>query len=167
MPSSKPLPQKRKATTAFKPPRPANRTAKTTKPAARRKSAPARARTSLPSSDENDDDEEVENVDEDDDDEDDSSSISAPDSQSDPPPMIPPSLLNRLIHHTSPDKNMRIGKDAMGVVGKYMETFVREAIARAALERQEELDKRREKGERIGPGEGFLDVSVLVHCFGD
>ena len=49
----------------------------------------------------------------------------------------------------------------MSVVGKYMETFVREAIARAAYERQEELENRREKGEKIRPGEGFLDVGVL------
>lgn len=49
---------------------------------------------------------------------------------------------------------MRIGKEAMAVVGKYMETFVREALARAAFER-EEVDGG-------GIGDGFLQVEVRL-----
>ena len=49
---------------------------------------------------------------------------------------------------------MRIGKEANGVVGKYMETFVREAIARAAFERQEAGVE--------GMAGDFLEVSALI-----
>ena len=44
-----------------------------------------------------------------------------------------------------------MGKDANALVGKYMETFVREALARAALERESA------EGREVGPG--FLEVS--------
>ena len=47
---------------------------------------------------------------------------------------------------------MRIGKDANALVGKYMETFVREALARAAFERGEG------RGEG-GRGGDFVEVS--------
>lgn len=48
---------------------------------------------------------------------------------------------------------MRIGKDANAAVGKYFETFVREAIARAAFERAGAV------GIAGGRGDGFLEVS--------
>lgn len=48
----------------------------------------------------------------------------------------------------------------MGVVGKYVETFVREAIARASYERQQVLDEKGKRGEKIGAGETFLEVSL-------
>lgn len=52
---------------------------------------------------------------------------------------------------------MRIGKEANGVIGKYMETFVREAIARAAFERSESAAT---EGPGGGGGAGeFLEVS--------
>ena len=60
-----------------------------------------------------------------------------------------------------PDKDTKIGKDAMGVVGKYFETFVREAIARAAYERQMVNEEREKRGERIRAGEEFLEVSLF------
>jgi hypothetical protein len=66
---------------------------------------------------------------------------------------IPQKLLTRLLYEGFEDKNMKIGKEAMNVVGKYMETFVREALARAVYERDEadtELGK--------GTGDGFLQV---------
>ncbi|OMP82917.1 Centromere protein X [Diplodia seriata] len=72
----------------------------------------------------------------------------------DPPP-IPPKLLNRLLHEGFQDEEMRIGKEAMAVASKYVETFVREALARAMYER-EEADQ--EKG---GAGDGFLQVEDL------
>lgn len=51
---------------------------------------------------------------------------------------------------------MRIGKEANGVVGKYMETFVREAIARAALERSEAVAQ---GNVAAGVAGDFLEVS--------
>ncbi|MDI1487668.1 MAG: hypothetical protein OHK93_006939 [Ramalina farinacea] len=92
----------------------------------------------------------------------------------DPPPTIPPALLTKLLHHHFPSNqpqsgtgdtdrgsNVRISKDAMGVVGKYMETFVREAIARAAYERNEELDRREKEGKGREVGGDVLEVSTL------
>ena len=46
---------------------------------------------------------------------------------------------------------MRISKGADKAVGKYMETFVREAVARAAFERAGEKEL----------GGGFMEVSFL------
>lgn len=51
----------------------------------------------------------------------------------DAPPTILPALLTRLLYHHFHDDTVRIGKDAKEVVGKYMDTFVREAIARRRL----------------------------------
>ncbi|OCK81619.1 hypothetical protein K432DRAFT_350681 [Lepidopterella palustris CBS 459.81] len=69
-------------------------------------------------------------------------------------PAIPPNLLARLLHEGFEDKDMKIQKEAMSVVGKYMETFVREAIARAAFEREDA-----ERGGGIS--DGFLQVEDL------
>ncbi|KAJ9638407.1 hypothetical protein H2199_007095 [Coniosporium tulheliwenetii] len=79
-----------------------------------------------------------------------------PASQDDAAPAIPPRLLTRLLHEGFEDKDIKIGKEAMAVVGKYMETFVREALARAAFER-EEVDG----GGGGGIGDGFLQVEDL------
>lgn len=68
------------------------------------------------------------------------------------PPPIPPKLLTRLLYESFEDKDMKIGREAMSVAGKYIETFVREAIARAAYER-EDADK-----ASGGAGDGFLQV---------
>jgi CENP-S associating Centromere protein X len=66
-------------------------------------------------------------------------------------PAIPPALLARLLHEGFEDKEMKIQKEAMSVVGKYMETFVREAVARAAFEREDAV-----RGGGIS--DGFLQV---------
>lgn len=71
-------------------------------------------------------------------------------------PPIPPKLLNRLLHEGFQDEEMRIGKEAMAVANKYVETFVREALARAMYER-EEAD--RDEG---GAGDGFLQVGLSL-----
>ena len=52
-------------------------------------------------------------------------------------PTIPPQLLTKLLYENFTDEQTRISKDANVVVAKYMETFVREALARAAYERKE------------------------------
>lgn len=142
--TSKPAP-KRKAPD-FHPPRPS--TTKPTKktPTARRKSAPARAPSYSPSSEEPTPSSPEASYDR--------PLSSSPTNTQDPPPTIPPALLSKLLHHHFTDGNMRIGKDAMGVVGKYMETFIREAIARAAFERGEKLGE----GGARGLGEDFLEV---------
>jgi hypothetical protein len=56
-------------------------------------------------------------------------------------PAIPPTLLTKTIHAHFEDQNLRMSKAASGAVAKYMETFVREALARAAFERAEESEK--------------------------
>ncbi|KAI9862651.1 MAG: hypothetical protein M1824_001201 [Vezdaea acicularis] len=71
-----------------------------------------------------------------------------PHSQADPGPQIPQKLLTRLLHESFLDANTRVSKDASAAVGKYMETFVREAIARAVIEKKE-------------GGDGFLEVEDL------
>lgn len=50
----------------------------------------------------------------------------------------------------------------MGVVGKYFETFVREAIARAAYERELVNEEREKRGEKIRAGEEVLEVGHLL-----
>ncbi|KAK2813819.1 hypothetical protein FQN50_000220 [Emmonsiellopsis sp. PD_5] len=52
-------------------------------------------------------------------------------------PMIPPKLLTTLLHHHFSDEKTKIAKDANRVVAKYVDIFVREALARAAYERGE------------------------------
>ncbi len=49
---------------------------------------------------------------------------------------IPRKLLARLLQDGFEDAGTKVGKEAMTVVSKYMETFVREALARAAFERE-------------------------------
>jgi hypothetical protein len=66
-------------------------------------------------------------------------------------PPIPPKLLTRLLYEGFEDKDVKIGKEAMLVVGKYMDTFVREALARAVFERNEQETE-------AGIGDGFLQV---------
>jgi centromere protein X len=58
--------------------------------------------------------------------------------------IIPPELLTRILHEFFEKDGTRISKDANKAVGKYMDVFVREAIARAAVEK----------------GSGFLEVSL-------
>lgn len=56
---------------------------------------------------------------------------------------IPPELLTRILHEFFEKDGTRISKDANKAVAKYMDIFVREAIARTAVERES----------------GFLEVS--------
>lgn len=84
-------------------------------------------------------------------------------SQSDPTPSIPQALLLRLLHESFADKNTKIDKHAIQVLQKYMEIFVREAIARAKhakLEAAGEADESELGGtwldledlEKVAPG---------------
>ncbi|KAJ2984603.1 hypothetical protein NUW58_g5971 [Xylaria curta] len=58
---------------------------------------------------------------------------------------IPPELLTRILHEFFEKEGTRISKDANKAVAKYMDIFVREAIARTAVEK----------------GSGFLEVEDL------
>ncbi|KAJ5626363.1 hypothetical protein N7510_002672 [Penicillium lagena] len=68
-------------------------------------------------------------------------------------PTIPSKLLTRLLHHHFAKEKTKVAKDANAVVAKYVDVFVREAIARAAYERAETDGT---SGAR-GIGDGFLE----------
>jgi hypothetical protein len=53
-----------------------------------------------------------------------------------------------------------MAKDANEVVAKYVDVFVREALARAAFERAEG-----NAGVEMGVGDGFLEVCALSQLF--
>lgn len=52
-------------------------------------------------------------------------------------PRIPQPLLLRLLHEAFRDKQTRIDTHALQVLEKYLEVFVREAVARTALRKRE------------------------------
>ncbi|KAH6955435.1 CENP-S associating centromere protein X-domain-containing protein [Fusarium avenaceum] len=52
-----------------------------------------------------------------------------------PDKTIPPELLTRLLHEFFAKDATRISRDANAAAGKYFDVFVREAIARAAVEK--------------------------------
>lgn len=72
-------------------------------------------------------------------------------------PAIPGKLLARLLHHNFQNEKTKIAKDANEVVAKYVDVFVREALARAAYERGEG----RGAGGGGSIGDGFLEVRFL------
>ncbi|KAJ5901528.1 hypothetical protein N7495_002056 [Penicillium taxi] len=72
-------------------------------------------------------------------------------------PAIPPKLITKLLHHHFQNEKTRISKDADAVMGKYIDIFVREAIARAALERNLANGKTGKKGLV----DNFLEVEDL------
>ncbi|KAK2762279.1 hypothetical protein FQN54_001289 [Arachnomyces sp. PD_36] len=76
-------------------------------------------------------------------------------------PAIPPKLLTRILHHHFQSDKTKIAKDANRVVAKYVDIFVREALARAAYERQEGNKQAEAAGGRRGLADGFLEVEDL------
>lgn len=72
-------------------------------------------------------------------------------------PMIPPKLLTKLVHHHFQNNKTKIAKDANAVVAKYVDIFVREALARAAYERAEGQANATSGGGRSA-SDGFLEV---------
>jgi hypothetical protein len=75
-------------------------------------------------------------------------------------PAVPLSLLHRMLHHNFRDKDKtRITTDAKEVLGKYVEVFVREAIARSAYESQGNGPD--DAGDSMRRGDGFLEVEDL------
>ncbi|KAL4977017.1 CENP-S associating centromere protein X-domain-containing protein [Aspergillus desertorum] len=73
-------------------------------------------------------------------------------------PLIPSKLLTKLVHHHFRNEKTKIAKDANAVVAKYIDVFVREAVARAAYERAEAQGV---VGGGIGIADGFLEVEDL------
>lgn len=138
-------PAKRKPP-AFKPPGPASKKPKGSSAAPRRKSAPAKPQ---PISSDSSSDEQP-NPQRPDVDLSDISDDAPPPQPEDSASRIPPKLLTKLLHHNFECDKTRIGKDANALLGKYMETFVREALARAAHERS--------KAEGGAAGKDFLEV---------
>jgi hypothetical protein len=79
-----------------------------------------------------------------------------PDEPEDDTPKIPEKLVSTLLNNSFQDKDKtKINKEAAKVMGKYVEIFVREALARSAFARGE---RERESG---GIGDGFLEVEDL------
>lgn len=78
-------------------------------------------------------------------------------SQSGDTPHIPQNLLIRLLHEDFADKGTKIDKHATHVLQKYMEVFVREAIARTALAKKEAA----EKGDVSKEDAGWLELEDL------
>ncbi|KAK0253975.1 hypothetical protein B0A54_11654 [Friedmanniomyces endolithicus] len=73
------------------------------------------------------------------------------------PTLIPFPLLNRLLHSHFANRSTQIDKHALQVVQKYLEVFVREAIARAAAGKREKA----ERGEVEGGEARWLEVEDL------
>lgn len=69
-------------------------------------------------------------------------------------PAIPRPLLVKIMARHWDNEGTRIQKGALKVLGRYMDVFVREAVARAVLERDE---------NGSGGGGDFLEVSAHVH----
>ena len=84
-----------------------------------------------------------------------SRAVGGPDEISSTDPMIPPKLLTRLLHRHFQDDKTKIAKDANRVVAKYVDIFVREALARAAYEKAEG-EKSGDIGDRRQ--DGYLEV---------
>lgn len=79
------------------------------------------------------------------------------DDDEEPEKTIPPELLTRILHGFFEKDGTRITKDANNAVAKYMDIFVKEAIARAAAERDggffevSSVVERSDFGDRNGP----------------
>ena len=69
---------------------------------------------------------------------------------------IPETLISRLLHENFREDGTRMTKESVVAVTKYMEIFVREAIARAEKEAR---TKQEESG--MGFGDVFLEVEDL------
>jgi hypothetical protein len=71
-------------------------------------------------------------------------------------PKVPDKLIMTLLQHSFQDKEKtKINKEAGKIMRKYVEVFIREALARSAFAREE-----RER-EGSGVGDGFLEVEDL------
>ncbi|KAK5684872.1 hypothetical protein LTS10_002947 [Elasticomyces elasticus] len=73
------------------------------------------------------------------------------------PTQIPQPLLIRLLHEHFANKDTKIDKHAVQIVQKYLEVFMRETIARTAMQKKELA----EKGEVDAADAGWLELEDL------
>ncbi|KAF4550550.1 Inner kinetochore subunit MHF2-like protein [Elsinoe fawcettii] len=83
----------------------------------------------------------------------------------DPIPGVPPALLTRIMHEFYADKDTKISRDANAMMRRYVDVFIREAVARAA---ESQKEKRREEADTSKTGntrgledDVWLDVEDL------
>ncbi|RFU81315.1 hypothetical protein TARUN_889 [Trichoderma arundinaceum] len=62
--------------------------------------------------------------------------INVEEEQAEPEKSIPKALLTRILHEFFAKEATRMSRDANAAVGKYVDIFVREAIARTAVEKR-------------------------------
>ncbi|EEH34214.2 hypothetical protein PAAG_05263 [Paracoccidioides lutzii Pb01] len=77
-------------------------------------------------------------------------------------PMIPSKLLTTLLHRHFQDEKTKIAKDAGRVVAKYVDIFVREALARAAYERTQVEESRSDSPEVRGRARAKVDSYLEI-----
>ncbi|KAL2366854.1 hypothetical protein RJZ56_000186 [Blastomyces dermatitidis] len=77
-------------------------------------------------------------------------------------PQIPPKLLTTLLHRHFQDDKTKIAKDAGRVVAKYVDIFVREALARAAYERTEGQSSKSGSRDASGRARAKVDSYLEV-----
>lgn len=58
------------------------------------------------------------------------------DEEEDEQKTVPPALLTRLLHEFFKKEGTRLTKDANAAVARYMDVFIREAVARSSAERE-------------------------------
>lgn len=81
-------------------------------------------------------------------------------------PAIPIPLLHRLMHHSLKNpEDTKLSTDARACVGKYIEVFIREAIARCAFEVNEKVPEGASDGA-LGHDDGWLEVEDLERVGG-
>jgi hypothetical protein len=158
---------------AFKPPRPVKPPVETAKPSTKgpsggARTAPKKAAASratleqvmISSSSEQEEEDAISDLDVDEDMVDElspqpkTSHAQGPPSEEETRSPVPLPLLARLLQEGFVDKETRIEKGALELTGRYIETFVREAIARAAFERSDAT-------QGGGMTDGFLQVEDL------
>lgn len=77
---------------------------------------------------------------------------------------LPRALLARLVHENFDDKTVRMSRPANEVLGRYMNIFMREAVARAAVGKKERLGIG--SGDMPADEEIWLDVEDLERVTG-
>ncbi|KAL9056713.1 MAG: hypothetical protein Q9162_002782 [Coniocarpon cinnabarinum] len=70
-------------------------------------------------------------------------------------PSIPLALVSRLLHDHFKNSDTRITKEAMSMIEKYIETFMKEAVVRTVLSKNEQQNRDADGGD------GFLEVEDL------
>jgi histone H3/H4 len=75
-------------------------------------------------------------------------------------PLLPSALITRLLHESFEDKGTKIGKEANALTARYLDLFVREAVARATEVAKERKEMREAGGQTVDDGV-WLDANDL------